>query len=260
MRLALDARRSPPRTPRPCGRGGGASSTGARPSSVPRRPSRRGPRVRRRPGCEWPSRRRLGRRRARRSRSRRRRRRGLPGTRWPPRGVRTPSPRSGAIPNDSGGSVVSRSRSAARSTPGSSACGTGPRKWARAPTPAASAAARKSPLSSPPPATARWTFSSPSSARAAIARSRRLKWCARSRVATNAITTAPSGIPRDARRPASSRPGANRLVSTPLGISISFPGLVSPARRRYGTDSAWSADSTHTRSAARIRSGARVCS
>ena len=47
------------------------------------------------------------------------------------------------IPNDSGGSVVSRRRSAPRSTPGSSACGTGPRKWTRSPTPAAVAWSRK---------------------------------------------------------------------------------------------------------------------
>ncbi len=39
------------------------------------------------------------------------------------------------MPNDSGGSVVRRKRSDARSTSGRSGCGTAPRKWTRSPTP-----------------------------------------------------------------------------------------------------------------------------
>ena len=39
------------------------------------------------------------------------------------------------MPNDSGGSVVRRNRSAARRTSGSSGWGTAPRKWTRSPTP-----------------------------------------------------------------------------------------------------------------------------
>ena len=126
------------------------------------------------------------------------------------------------IPNDSGGSVVSRRRSAPRSTPGSSACGTGPRKWTRSPTPAAVAWSRKAveQLAASGdhqvhrPATAQRPRPAPSAAiraSASIARSSRLKWWARSRVATKAATSASSAIPSRSRRPRSVRPGREQL-------------------------------------------------
>ena len=63
------------------------------------------------------------------------------------------------------------------------------------------------------------------------------------------------------RRPGSSPPGANSSVSTPFGISTSFAGssLAGP-RAGTGPSRRGPAESTQTRSAARIRSGATVCS
>ena len=62
-------------------------------------------------------------------------------------------------------------------------------------------------------------------------------------------------------QPVPSGPGENSSASTPFGISTSFAGLaLGRCAAGTGPSSAWSAESTQTRSAARISAGATVCS
>ena len=228
-------RRSPPRTRRPSGPRGGASSTRARPARV-RRPdrarpsgpastrsrSRAGDRARRRAAPAARSRPRPRRHARRDSRSR------------PPAG-RRPSPRSGRCRTTrearwSAGTGRRRGeRRAARRGAPRRGSGPGP-PTPRRPRPGAELVDQLA-----APATTRWT-PSPSSARASIATSRRLKWCARSSVATNAATAASPGIPRRSRsrrRPA----GREQLGVDPVRHLHELLGTRSPARRRYGTES-----------------------
>ena len=166
------------------------------------------------------------------------------------------------IPKDSGGSVVSRNRSAARSTSGSSAVGDRAEEVDAIADPGARglsaevveqlAAAGDDEVDAPRRSS--W-------ASASIATSSRLKWWARSRVATNADHRRAVVDPERARagRPRLRRERTARCRRRSASRSASR-GVARRRRRRYGTESAWSADSTQTRSATRIRSGATVCS
>ena len=143
------------------------------------------------------------------------------------------------IPNDSGGSVVSRNRSAARSTSGSSRVGDRSEEVDAIADPGARglsaevveqlAAAGDDEVDAPRRSRR---------ASASIATSRRLKWWARSRVATNASDRrrrpgSPAARAARPRRP----PGAKARCRRRSASRSACSGRRSRVRRRYGTES-----------------------
>ena len=170
---------------------------------------------------------------ARRSRSRRSRPapRGSR-SRWP--AGRRPSPRSGRSRTTPAARSSARrgrrraARSGARRAGRDRGSGRGRRRRPRRPRRGSRRAARRRRRRSGGRSRARVRAS------ASIATSRRLKWWARSRVATKAATTASAGIPSSARRPLASGPGEKASVSTPFGISITRSGVFSSALLQVG--------------------------